>query len=1161
MPEFSPTPSQREAIEKRGCPILVSAGAGSGKTRVLTERLMAYLTDPEKPADIDSFLIITYTRAAAAELRGRITEELARRLERDPGNLRLRRQSALIRRAQISTIHSFCANLLRENCQAAGLSPDFRIIDDERADAMRAACLDRVLEARYEKLDEDPDFHLLADTVGEGRDDSALAELVLDLHEKMQCHPFPRAWAAEQTALLAEPHADAGETVWGRELLDWAKSVADYWSGEMDRLLLEMRADASARAAYEDHFAAIGDELRELSRCFALGWDRAADALPLHVPTLPRIKKPYDEALVQRLKSRREKCKKIFSDMKEKTFAASSAELLEDMAKTAPAMQALLALTIDFDEAYRKDKQSRGLVDYSDLEHRAAALLTDAAGRPTELASRLSRRFTEVMVDEYQDVSLVQDAIFGAVSDGGRRLFLVGDVKQSIYRFRLADPEIFQGKYERYGRADSGAARILLRENFRSRREVIDGVNAVFSQSMSKALGDVEYNDEAALVCGAAWYEGEVPKPEFLLCSLPEKTGEDSPDKLALEAAFTARQIRTLVASGARVTTPSGTRPMEYGDIAILLRSPGKTGGVYREALMAAGVPVGQAQGSGFFTALEISLVLSMLAVMDNPHKDIPLIAVLRSAAFGFTPDELSLIRAADRNADFFSALQKAGEENEKCRAFLETLSQLRSEAVDLSAAETVWLVIERLQLLALCSAMDDGARRRANLMALVELSRDFEATGYRGLHRFALWLQALAEKGKEANIGSDAVSAVQIVSIHHSKGLEYPVVFLCNAGREFNQTDTRQTVLVHPTLGLGPRVVDLEKRIRYPSLARLAIAKRQERENLSEEMRLLYVALTRARERLYVVAMCKSAEKELEKAAAIAVPPISAEALRGCRSFASWLLPVCLADGGAHFTLRLCQTEDEAAPGEVEIPAVPVDEEAAKELRRRLAFRYTHEQAVELPSKVTATELKGRFERDADAEELLRPKAYSFRMPVLGSGERALTAAERGVATHLVLQYMDFAKATSRAGIKAEIERLCAARFLSRREADAVNVSAIERLFRSELGGRMLRAKEPLREFRFSLLLDAKRLYPEVAGEELLLQGVVDCCLEEDGELVIIDYKTDSVRTEAEIAARAELYRGQLAAYAESLTRIFGKRVKEGVLFFLTPGRTVRLF
>ena len=1157
MAEFTPTPSQLEAMTLRGPSLLVAAGAGSGKTRVLTERVLRAVCDPESGAELDSFLVISFTRAAAAELRGRIMEALAAKLAEDPSNRRLLRQSALLSRAQIGTIHSFCAQLLRENCQTAGLSPDFKILDEDRALAMRAAALDRVLEQAYAKIDEDGEFRLLADTAGEGRDDRALAELVLNLHSRMQCHARPENWAAEQIALLDTPFADAGETPWGRELLDRASSLVDFHAAELENLIPQMDSCDRIKAAYAEHFAELSAMLRELSRRLALGWDAALEVLPFKAPTLPRLLKSPDPELSERLKARRKAALDSMKKLSE-LFTAPSQTVLRDMATTAPAMRALLRLTLRFDREYTRDKRARSLADYADLEHLAARLLLDENDEPTALARRLSERWREVMVDEYQDVSPVQDAIFRAVSDGGKKLFLVGDVKQSIYRFRLADPEIFNRKFYAYAEADPQCARrILLRENFRSRAEILDAANAVFSLCMSRTLGDVDYNEDAALVHGAAYYVGSVPRPELLLLKLPE---EDAPDKAACEAAFAAQRIRALMRSGATVTTPAGVRPLEYGDIAILLRSPNSVGGIYRRALLDAGIPVGKAQGSGYFTSPEITAVTSMLTVMDNPHKDIPLIAVLRSAAFGFTPDELSAVRAADRDGDLFTALEAAAESMEKARGFLDTLSKLRGACRDLSAAETVWTVLEELDLPALCSAMDDGRQRRENLISLVELAESFEKTGYRGLHRFVLWLASLARRGEEPASGGAEASAVQILSVHKSKGLEFPVVFLCDTARRFNLSERQETVLVHPQLGLGPRVVDTERRVRYPSLARAAISGRLEREDLSEEMRLLYVAMTRARERLFITAAFPDPEKELEKLRPAAQAPLAPETLMRAGSMARWLMTACLADGGEQLRMHLCTLEEELEEREAETPAVPADPEAGAELRRRLAFRYPHEAAVELPSKLTATELKGRAEADADAAELVRPAASGFRMPELDAVERPLRAAERGVATHLVLQYMDFDKGRSRAGIRGEIERLRAEHFLSEREAEAVNAAAIERLFSSELGARMLAAKERLREFRFSLLLDARRLYPEAGDEELLLQGVVDCCLVEDDGLLVIDYKTDRVKTEEEIAERAAHYRGQLKAYSEALRRILGRPVKGCVLFFLVPGKTVEV-
>ena len=1163
MAEFKPTISQAAAINARGSSVLVSAAAGSGKTKVLTERLMAYICDNEKPRDVDSFLIITYTRAAAAELRGRIMEELAKRLASEPGNKRLRRQNALVKRAQIGTIHSFCAQLLRENCQLLALSPDFRIVEEERAAQMRAAALERVLEKRYDNIDESPAFRALADTVGEGRDDRKLAELVLSLHTRMQCHPRPDRWAAEQVQLLKSGAEDIAQTPWGAEMLEYAFEQAEYWSDEMDRLMSLIVSVPEIEKAYKASFETTAEQIRELKRSVRLGWDRARDCLPIDFPRLGGPRKNPDPALAEMLKARREACKESMKKLAA-ALEADSQTLLRELAETAPAMEELLALTLDFDKAYAKDKRSRGLVDYSDLEHMAVELLCDKEGNPTALARQLSRRYSEIMVDEYQDVSRVQESIFTALSGDGKKLFMVGDVKQSIYRFRLADPEIFTEKYLSYrdDAAPGEPRRILLRENFRSRREILEGANAVFSLCMSRELGDIDYDENAALVCGADWYEGEGVKPELLLLELPETEGGESPDKVRLEAEFVAEKIKQLVESGATVTVPGGERPMEYGDVAILLRSANAVGGVYRQALSKLGIASGGAQSGEFFQSVEVSTLMSMLSVMDNPHKDIALIAVLRSPALGFTPDELSMIRAADKEGDFYSALCKAAEENEKCRNFIQRLSALRAAAADMSAAETVWQVIDEFDLLAICSAMDDGAKRRARLMELTELAEVFEKGEYRGLHRFVLWLQALREKGQEIASGGSFDSAVQIMTVHKSKGLEFPVVFLCDSSRRFNAQDRKETVLVHPKLGLGPKLVDLKRRVKYPSLARTAISRRIAKEDLSEEMRLLYVALTRAKERLYITATMKNPHDFVEKAEAIVTIPMSPELLSRASNMATWLTYACIADGGRHLEMKYCPLTDRGADTEESVERRTVDEATLIELERKLSFRYAHEAAQSLPSKLTATELKGREaeESDLDGESLVKQLNFSFPMPDLGGEDRPLRAAERGVATHLVLQYMDFEKGRRREGIKSEIQRLEAEGFISAREAKAVNVSAIERLFASPLGKRMAKAEKQLREFRFSLLMDAEDIEPGAVGEELLLQGVVDCCIEEEGGLVIIDYKTDAVYDEGQLKLRAEHYRPQLMAYAKALSRILDKPVKECLLFFLSTGDEYKL-
>lgn len=1159
MSEFKPTQAQKAAIETRGSAVLVSAGAGSGKTKVLTERLMGYLRDRTDPAELDEFLIITFTKAAAGELRGRIMEELSAAQAADPANRRLRRQSALVRRAQIGTIHSFCASLLRENCHLLALTPDFAVADEDRAQAMQLSALERTLENRYAKPENYPGFLLLADTVGVGRDDRRLAELILELHGKMQSHARPERWAREQAAQLRGRARDAGDTVWGKAVLNRAAEIAAYWSGELDRLLEAMAAQEKILAAYGPSLTETGEAIRALRRAAGQGWDDAVACLPVPFPRLGILRKSPDERLSETVKARRTACKRAMEGLAELLHAPSE-KLLKELESTAPAMEALLSVTLDFDREYAKDKRRAGLVDYADLEHMAARLLTEEDGSPTPLARQVASRYREVMVDEYQDVSRVQDDLFRAVSKDGKNLFLVGDVKQSIYRFRLADPGIFTKKYESYaGAPEPGEPRrILLRENFRSKREILEGANRVFSLCMSKALGDIDYDSAAELIPGPG-QEGTGCKPELLLLELPKAmAGEEPPDKTALEAAFTAAKIQELVTSGATVTERGETRPLGYGDVAILLRSANTVGGVYRRELVKLGIPVASGQSGGFFASEEVSAVVSLLTVLDNPHQDIPLIAALRSPAFGFDADRLSAVRAADPEGDFYTALLAKAETDDACRELCRTLNDLRAAAPDLSAPELVWRIIERFDLLAVCAAMDDGRRRKLRLMALAELAGQFEAGGYRGLHRLVLWLRQMNEKGREPSLGAEGSAGVQILSVHRSKGLEFPVVFLCDTARRFNNADSKAKVLVHPQLGLGPKVTDLRRRQEYPSLARSAIRLTLERETLSEELRLLYVAMTRPKERLYVTAALRDPAKVLEKAEMTLTVPMPPEALAKASAPVNWLIWAALADGGEKLTMRVCPLggEGDAAP-EAEEPC-RTEGALTEELRRKLTFRYPYAQAEELPSKLTATELKDRAEPDPDAAPLQNTPRRPFRLPDFTKKDRPLTGAERGTATHLVLQYMDFARTGDLDQVRGEIERLRAGRFLSDREAQAVDAEAILKLFRSPLGERILAAKELRREFRFSLLWDAERIFHRAEGEKLLLQGVVDCFFEEAGELVVVDYKTDAVFTAARARERSAEYTPQVRAYAAALERILGKPVKECVLYFLSAGQAV---
>ena len=1147
MARFEPTSAQRSAIEESGRAVLVSAAAGSGKTRVLTERLLRRI---DSDADIDSFLVITFTKAAAAELKGRILDEISERLAVDPDNRRLRRQSALCAKAQIGTIDSFCQSFLREHCHAAQLSPEFRVIEEDRAEAIKQRVIQRVLDDCYEAPDDS--FRLLSDTVGAGRDDKRLADTVLELHRKTQSHARPELWLRQQLEALEPAETDAGRTVWGAQMLEGMRDDALYWAQRMDEMCALAANDAVVAAKYGPGFAETALSLHNFARACSLGWDRARQALPISFPRLGTITNPPDPELKEYTKAVRELCKKSCAKY-DKLLSASSEKLIADMHKTAPAMRALIELTLRFDRAYAAEKRRRAEVDFADLEHLTAQLLTNEDGSPTGLARETSRRFCEIMVDEYQDVNRVQDDIFRALSKNGENLFMVGDVKQSIYRFRLADPLIFTEKYAFLSdAAENEPVKIMLQENFRSRREVIDGINVVFSACMSKKLGEIDYDENALLRCGGV-YDDSGCAPELILIDV-KSDEEDLRDKTEKEAAVVADKILKLMASG---MTVSG-RALGYGDIALLMRSANSVGETYRRELILRGIPVAAGQGGSFFAATEITSLMSLLAILDNPHQDVALIAVLRSSVFGFTADELTGIRLCDREGDFYTALKKAAETNEKCAVFLETLSKLRSRSTDAPVDELLTFIYNELDLTAKCAAMQDAPQRLANLRMMLELSGRFAAGGFRGLHRFCRWLHQLAGRGGDMGAaGTD--DAVRIMTIHKSKGLEFPVVFLCDTSRRFNDADLKQTVLIHPELGLGAKVYDASRRLEYPGLARNAIKQRLRREMLSEEMRLLYVALTRARERLFVTAAVKDPEKKMQSMMLQCTSPMSPEVLIGAQSMADWMIYAQLCSGGDTFKLSLVSAAEAAAAqdDETELPHAAPDAALVERLRRSLAFSYPHEAAAHLPSKVTATELKHLEPGDGEAASIAPESHSRFRTPRLGD-DRPLTPTQRGSAAHTFLQHVDYAKTGSETALREELSRLTEQKFLTARQAESVDLGCILRLFASPIGRRILNAGRLWREFKFSLLCPAEKFFPGGEGESVLLQGVIDCMIEESGEITIIDYKTDRVHGD-ETLERARSYAKQLEAYAYAAQRMTGRPVRECVLYFLYSGEIVR--
>ncbi len=1148
------TNSQTEAIRIRGAGILVSAGAGSGKTRVLTERLMEYIAPQDsdaEPVNIDSFLVITFTRAAAGELRARITAAITERLQDDPSNPHLRRQIALCRNAHIGTIHSFCADLLREYAGEVGISPSFHILEDEKSERLRAAALDRVLEHRYEQPNDD--FLALVDTVGAGRDDKRLAELLLKIHSSLQAQARPEEWILVQTEQLDAEIGDIGETAWGQALLQEACEEVSFWLDRMLEALSDMETEEIIRRAYAESFSATAESLRKLKACLQSGWDDSVSCFPIPFPRINPIRNNPDPDFTNMLKSVREQCKKSMEKLS-RVFSTDSSRTMADLRRTVPAMRGLLALTKELETEFRYAKRRANALDFSDLEHYAIRILTNDDGTQSDIAQQVASRYTEIMVDEYQDVSRVQDRIFHAVSRSGSNLFFVGDLKQSIYRFRLADPGIFTEKRQQYAENRYGERVIHMQENFRSTSSVLNAVNDVFLRCMSASLGDLEYGAEDMLLSGTP-DTGDSVMPELLL--LTHEEGENT--DIEAEARMVAGEIKQLIQT-ALVREENKMRPVHYGDIAVLLRSANAVGPAFRRVFLENGIPVKAGAGSDFYGSVEVSEVFSMLSLIDNPHRDIPLISVLSSSRFGLEPDQLSLIRAGHPDGDYYTALLDT--DDPAAKEFIQILSALRDEAVDLNPVEIVDRVIEKLDLWALCSAMPDGEQRMQHLMDLLSMAERFQAGGEAGLHRFVQWLENMEKTGKTPDTCTAESDAVQIMSIHRSKGLEFPVVFCSALGRQFNRQDTRDTVLIHPKLGLGPKVTDVDRKIEYPTAARRAIEMSLSSEMLSEEMRLLYVAMTRAKDRLVMTACMRKIDEQLEEAGRLCrYSKIPSRLLKKASCPAWWLLPSALA--GNHLKLRIYRNEtDMAVQKEKEIPrekAVSADRNILRKLEKNLSWKYPYAKAERLPSKITATELKTREESDPDAVQLMKSSDEETYFEELMLGDDILTPTRRGTAIHLLLQQIDLHQVGTLEGIKEETNRLLQQKFLTAEEASGIQTEKIYALFTSGLGKRMLAAGNLWREFRFSLLTEAGKLIPgETSDEKVLLQGVVDCCFEEEGSLVLVDYKTDHVKGEQQIMRRAMYYRVQLETYAGALERIFEMPVKEKLLYFLYPEQSV---
>lgn len=1155
------TKQQEMAVFNRGGKLLVSAAAGSGKTKVLVDRLISYLNNPISPANLDDFLIITYTKAAASELRGKIAGKLAQLIAQDPGNRHLRRQMQRLYLTKISTVHSFCGDILREYAYSLDISPDFRVADETECVQLQQQVMDNILEDAYEMAVDDPDFCAFVDTQGLGRDDRLIPQIVLKVYQSARCHLDPEGWLqwccqASDTSGLT----DAGQTIWGKYLIEDLRNSLDL---HIDALTACAKM-ASMAAEMEKPAALLHGTVEQLKNLRnADSWDEIISRKNIDYGRLTFSKKCVDLELVDRIKAVRNKCKNSI-ERKLVSFSDRSEVILHDLKLSSDAARGLIAITKRFSLEYEKCKRNRRILDFGDLEHRMLDLLIGRRrSGPTAVARELGARYREIMVDEYQDSNGVQDAIFEALTQVNCNCFMVGDVKQSIYQFRLADPDIFMKKYTDYVPAEIAqpgqGRKVLLSSNFRSSYGVISAVNDVFSNCMSASVGGLDYGPDEHLHEGIPHIS--IGEPEVELYGIPVRE-----DTYTEEAAFVANRICQLLDGTHMVRSGDALRIITPDDIVILLRSPGSVGADFVHALEKRGIRCTTGGSVDLLQTEEISMLRSFLQIISNPLQDIPLLAVLLGRIVGFTADEIAAIRGGNRHCSIYDAISSC--ENVKMKGFLQLLTALRTDARLYNLPELLQKLFQKTRMDSIYAAMPDGESRLSNLQTFCQIAADFESGGQKDLSLFLDHLSAMEEKGLVYPGQLQQAGAVTVMSIHKSKGLEFPVVFLCGLSRRFNQESAHGQVLCHKDLGLGLNCMDSKNRIRYPTIAKRAISTRIMAEGVSEELRVLYVAMTRPKDRLIMTYAASDLEGDIRDMVLrmdLTNPQIMTSEIR-CPG--EWVLQTAVrrVESGALFAIggRPDTVTAKEPAWMVSVTEAPIDEntlvahdeapvavpvELAGKLKEALSFQYGFQDSTRTPSKQTATQLKGRFKDQEAAEYTKQIHPHSFRKA--GFSAPISTAKDFGNAMHSVMQYINYDVCVDRPSVDIEVQRLVDSGYIPENYGKLVDTGMIASLFATEIGIMLRSSDHLLREFKFSILEKSA----ENESDEILLQGVVDCAILDDDGITVIDYKTDFL-TDETVADRTAYYAPQVRVYARALSRIYKKPVKAAFVYYFSLNR-----
>ncbi|MBG9589646.1 helicase-exonuclease AddAB subunit AddA [Cytobacillus firmus] len=1238
------TDDQWKAIMAKGQDILVAAAAGSGKTAVLVERIINKIIADEDPINVDELLVVTFTNASAAEMRHRIGEALEKAINDNPRSAHLRKQVSLLNRASISTLHSFCLEMIRKYYYMTDIDPGFRIADETEAQLLRDEVLEELFEDEYGK-EGNEGFFALVDTFTNDRSDTALQDIIRDLYDFARSNPSPDQYLDSIVEMYnVEGVSSLEQLPFVRSLLEdidlqlkGAKQLLEYG--------LELTKLPGGPAPRAENFIADLHVVNTLIEAKNDSWTMLYEAMQSWSFGRAKTCKgdEYDEGLVEKAKKLRDQAKKIITGLQEELFLRRQESFMRDMAEMKPHIKELVSLVKAFSIRFNQVKTEKGLVDFADLEHYCLEILSspDEEGRlwPSEAALVCRNQFKEVLVDEYQDTNMVQEAILQLVtadSEENGNLFMVGDVKQSIYRFRLAEPNLFLGKYTRFDRdGERAGLRIDLARNFRSRKEVLHGTNYIFKQIMGTSVGEIEYDQAAELIKGAPYSEDQEQPVELAIIDLegneksepePESIDEgfDSEDlaQSQLEARYMASKIKEIIGNRKEVynTKTQSGRPAKYRDIVILLRSMTWAPQIMEE-FKQQGIPVYANLSSGYFEATEVAIMMSLLKVIDNPYQDIPLASVLRSPILGLTEEELAQIRIQNKRGSFYEALTsfcrnhptlETGDLYEKVRPFVDALEEWRVMARQGSLSELIWHLYRQTRFYDFVGGMPGGKQRQANLRALYDRARQYEATSFRGLFRFLRFIERMRDRGDDlgaARALGEQEDVVRLMTIHSSKGLEFPFVFIAGLGRSFNTMDLKKAYMLDKEFGFAAKYVNAEKRISYPSLPQIAFKRKKKMEMLAEEMRVLYVALTRAKEKLYLVSSVKSADKKLNKwlqasehkdwllneydrASANSyldwigpalVRHRECEALRG-EVPVDPLVPGDILEHPSCWNITIIKSEEaavlpeEANEGETDLlklvyegKTVPAESAYKDKVEEQLSWKYSFKRAAQARSKQSVSEVKRQreiFSEEDSGTELIRKISKPMLSRPRFMQEKSLSPAERGTAMHAVMQHIDFSRPSSLETISSKMDEMVRKELLTEEQRASIEPQLIVHFFETELGQRMVQAKSVRREIPFSLSFPARDIYSDWQGEDepVLIQGIVDCVFEDEHGLVLLDYKTDGIsgRYKGGFAEAKPVlenrYKVQIDMYTRALEQILKREVNERYLFFFDGAHTIKL-